>query len=144
MRVTRAQFAAAFVVAALLAVGCADKNANVRGSVTGRVTLDGSPLAKGAITFEPTAGTRGPAAGGEIVNGRIDIPVAKGPAIGNNIVRVTAPQPTGRQVPGGTTGELVDEIAETVPKRYNTATTLQAEIKKGRNEINFDLTTSKE
>jgi hypothetical protein len=28
---------------------------------------------------------------------------------------------------------------ETVPDRYNTASTLQVEIKKGRNELNLDL-----
>lgn len=133
----------AVVVAACVA-GCADKNADVRGSVAGRITLDGSPLSAGWIEFQPTAGTRGPAAGGEIVKGVVAIPTAKGPAIGKNRVRVSSRQPTGKKVPGGVAGGLVDEIVEVVPKQYNTATTLEADIKKGRNEITLDLKTAKD
>ena len=126
-------------ITAACLIGCADKNADIRGSVRGRVTLDGSPLATGGITFEPTKGTRGPKAGGEIVNGGVTITTANGPAIGTNLVRVSSLQPTGKKVPGGLTGELIDELAEIVPKHYNTATTLEVEIKKGRNDLNLDL-----
>jgi hypothetical protein len=94
--------------------------------------------AHGSITFEPTAGTRGPIAGGEIVGGRYDIPTAIGPAIGTTLVRVSVMGRTGRTVLGSG-GQLGDEIAETLPAHCNTASTLQVEIKKGRNELNLDL-----
>lgn len=123
------------------AVGCRDPNADVRGAVRGRVTLDGVPLDQGQIIFMPTAGTRGPAAGGVITNGVYDTPTAKGAAIGTNTVQISSRQKTGRQIRAGNTGEQVDEWAEVIPTRYNTASTLQTEIKKGRNEINFELTT---
>lgn len=136
----RTSFFAVVALAASMA-GCTEKNADVRGSVNGRITLDGRPIDAGWIEFEPTAGTQGPVAGGEIVNGSVIIATAKGPTIGTNLVRVSSRLPTGKKVPGGVAGELVDEIAEIVPKHYNTATTLQLEIKKGRNEITLDLTT---
>ena len=120
------------VFAAGLLAGCGERDAGVRGSVRGRVTLDGSPLAAGWVTFEPTAGTSGPTAGGEIAKGVLSIKTAKGPAIGTNLVRISSMQPTGKKVPGGAAGGLVDELAEIVPKHYNTATTLEVEIKKGR------------
>jgi hypothetical protein len=104
----------------------------------GRVQLDGLPLDTGRIEFTPTAGTTGPIAGGEILNGGFDIPTARGPAIGTNLVRVSAPMLSGRKVPGPF-GTPIDELVETVPDRYNTASTLQVEIKKGRNELNLDL-----
>ncbi|MFM8706765.1 MAG: hypothetical protein ACKOHK_01365 [Planctomycetia bacterium] len=109
----------------------------------GKVTLDGSPLAAGWVTFEPTAGTSGPVSGGEIVKGVVKIPTAQGPTIGSNLVRISSMQPTGRTVPNGL-GGVTEELVETVPNRYNAATTLKVEIKKGRTELNFDLTTSKD
>ena len=126
------------VFAAGLLAGCGERDAGVRGSVRGRVTLDGSPLAAGWVTFEPTAGTSGPTAGGEIAKGVLSIKTAKGPAIGTNLVRISSKQPTGRTVPNGFGGTM-DELAEAVPKHYNTATTLEVEIKKGRNDLSFDL-----
>jgi hypothetical protein len=125
-------------VCGLVTTGCADRNSGVRGAMRGRVQLDGRPLDTGRIEFTPTAGTTGPIAGGEILNGGFDIPTARGPAIGTNLVRVSAPKPSGRKVPGPF-GTPIDEIVETVPDRYNTASTLQVEIKKGRNELNLDL-----
>ena len=121
--------------------GCADRNANVRGSVGGKVMLDGKPLARGVIAFEPTDGTSGPTSGGDIVNGVIVIKTAHGPAIGTNLVRVSAVEKTGRKLPDPEfiSGDLVDEVVETVPRRYNKATSLRVEIKKGRNELNLDL-----
>ena len=118
--------------------GCAEKNADMRGSVRGLVTFEGKPVAKGSIAFEPTAGTRGPSAGGDIIEGRYQIATPVGPAIGTHVVRVSALGQTGRKVLNAV-NRLVDELVETVPDRYNTASTLQVEIKKGRNELNLDL-----
>ncbi|MEI6257823.1 MAG: hypothetical protein WCQ77_14395 [Planctomycetota bacterium] len=41
--------------------------------------------------------------------------------------------------PRGPGRQLGDEIAETLPAHCATASTLQVEIKKGRNELNLDL-----
>lgn len=130
---------AALIAACLLPwAGCAEKNADVRGAVRGFVTFEGTPVAKGLIVFEPTAGTRGPSAGGDIVDGRYQIATPVGPAIGTHVVRVSVAGPTGRKVPG-VVESLVDEIAETLPAHCNTASTITTEIKKGRNELNLDL-----
>ena len=118
--------------------GCAEKNADVRGSVRGLVTFEGNRVAKGSIVFEPTAGTRGPSAGGDIDDGRYQIATPVGPAIGTHVVRVSVKGPTGRRVQS-LSEQLVDEIAEVLPAHCNTASTLQVEIKKGRNELNLDL-----
>jgi hypothetical protein len=72
---------------ALMAIaGCSDPNVEKRGEVMGTVTLDGQPVADGAISFFPIGATSGPSAGGKIVNGKYHIPQAQGPVIGDNRV----------------------------------------------------------
>lgn len=49
-----------------------------RYALSGRVALDGQPLADGAISFRPEEGTPGPSAGGEIKDGVFSIPASGG------------------------------------------------------------------
>lgn len=123
--------------------GCADRNSDIRGSISGYVTLDGVPIHDGAIAFLPLPGTKGPAGGGEIKKGRFAIRLAQGPAIGRHAVQVTAQRPTGRKLPTPEGKPGADEWVEYVPDEYNKATTLNAEIKKGHNELNLDLYSQK-
>ena len=126
-------------LAVAFVVGCT--GGSKRAAVKGRVTVDGQPVENGSISFVPADGTQGPSAGGVITAGEYDIAKADGPLIGPHRVRIIATRKTGRQVQAFSgVGPMVDEEEMFIPPRYNTATTLTAEIVPKRNEIDFELT----
>ena len=97
------------------------------GEVTGRVTLDGRPLAEARVTFCPAEGTAGresvgftDAEGNYTLVYIRDIP---GASVGRHTVRVS------REVNG----------AERVPQRYNIRSELNYEVVAGAQEINLEL-----
>ena len=127
----------------LLLVGCSGGGPDDRGEVRGTVSLDGQPIEKGSIVFEPTDGNSGPMSGATIQNGAYHVPAKKGPAVGANRIEIRATKKTGRKVPARPplTGEE-DEIVQFIPARYNEESTLIEEINPGENVIDFDLDSS--
>ena len=125
--------------------GCANRDGVERAAVKGEVTLDGVAVgeegAVATISFLPAGTTKGPGAGGQIQNGQYSIAANQGPAVGLNRVEIHAVKKTGRKVPGFRDGRMVDETIETIPARYHSNSTLQQEIKSGRNTLDFKLTT---
>jgi hypothetical protein len=114
----------------LLAIaGCGNGGRPTLGRVHGCVTLDGKPLADAKVIFrsqeakvrESWAFTD--ASGEYVLKYLRDI---MGGTIGKNFVRISKPRE-------GARGEML-------PGKYNTSTTLTADVKSGDNEINFDLT----
>ena len=108
-----------------------------RAAVSGQVKLDGQPLVSGTVTFFPSGTTKGPAAGGEIVDGKFSIPAHEGPVVGTNRIEVRSVQKTGRMVESPSAveadgpamdGMLVEEYADVVPQRYNTYSELERTI----------------
>lgn len=106
------------------------------GEVSGVITLDGTPLAGAIIFFKPNEG--GTTAFGRTDDeGRYQLVATgsrEGTVPGTNTVRITT-----RLESSGERGESY-WTPEKVPARYNEESTLQAEVKPGRNELNFDLT----
>jgi hypothetical protein len=135
-------------VVVALCCGCGTGDGLNRASVSGKVTVNGTPVEKGNISFMPAKGTKGPSVGGEIKNGTFQIPAARGPVAGNYTVQLNAPQKTGRKtklapgvsVPGLAPGAEIDEVLD-LPAQYNTKSTLQKEVKAGKNDFDFELTT---
>ena len=118
-------------------VGCGGSN---RGAVEGSVTLDGTPIESGAITFRPTGETKGATAGGEIKNGRYAIPAESGPVVGTNRVEISAWKETGRMVSaalGDPNAGMKPEVVEAVAPRFNVDSELTVEIEPGRNTCDF-------
>jgi hypothetical protein len=116
----------------LLAIaGCGNAGRPTLGQVHGCVTLDGKPLADAKIIFksqeakvrESWAFTD--ASGEYVLKYLRDI---MGGTVGRNSVRISKPRENAR-------GEML-------PEKYNTSTTLTADVKRGDNEINFDLTSN--
>ena len=58
------------VFCCLLSSGCGGSGI----SVSGTVTLDGTPIADGYVSFTPESGTKGPAVAGRIKSGSYMIP----------------------------------------------------------------------
>jgi hypothetical protein len=112
-------------------------------SVTGAISLDGSPLTNGSISFYPVAGGTDPAtrSTGSTINAdgtyRVEI------LPGRYRVEVTSSRVVGRRktyadIPDS---PLEDVLEEVVPSHYNTASTLTQDFDLDSKVVNFDLTT---
>ncbi|HID21363.1 MAG TPA: hypothetical protein EYP14_03065 [Planctomycetaceae bacterium] len=103
------------------------------GRVSGTVTMDGKPLAGVVVTFEPVDGGRA-SIGKTDDNGQYELGYDaenKGAVVGKHRVRITTPT------------EAPDpNFKDPIPAKYNSNTTLTEEVKPGKNEINFELTSS--
>jgi hypothetical protein len=134
---------AALAVPLLALAGCggADDDGLDRQAVSGTVTMAGQPLEKGTIQFLPDGGDASKAIGGgaPITAGSYAISAEEGLPPGNYIVSISAP--AGGADQGGDPGSGAKLPKETIPSKYNTATTLKAQVKSGEtNAINFELT----
>jgi hypothetical protein len=106
-----------------------------KATVNGEVTLDGQPLKEGVIRFVPADGMS-PTADAAIVVGRFQ---ATAP-VGEKRVEISAPKVVGKRKMYDTPqSPWVDEVAELIPARYNVKSILTAGVKKGPNNLNFDL-----
>jgi hypothetical protein len=125
----------------LVASGCGNDDTHNRQTVHGTVSLDGAPLATGAIRFFPE--TQGAVAtGADIKDGEFEIPQEQGLPAGTYKVSITATENIG---PVSTDHkdlmENPPQVKSLIPRNYNTETTLKAEIDEGtENSLSFDLT----
>ena len=127
----------------LLAVAGCGSGGPPRLRVVGAVTLDGQPLADGAISFLPAG--KGVAAGATIAGGRYVVEGAKGPTPGEYRVEIRASAPSGKQVKDSFGQASISEMESIIPARYNDKTTLRAEITAaGSNQFDYSLSTSPE
>src|SRR5262249_26074939 len=103
--------------------------------VSGRVTIDGQPMPNGSITFIPADGKGKPSAG-EVKDGLYSVKVPPGTAK----VAISRPVVVGKKQeydkPDSPEQPLVKEG---LPARYNVTTELTAEVKPGKNAIDFAL-----
>jgi hypothetical protein len=135
----RTNFMRFLLFASLVAVCCLSGcGSSTETSASGKVTLNGQPLAFGMIQFKPGF-EGGPTASMQIVNGEYH-----GPAFpGTKQVFLSAAKVIGKrkrfaELPDSPEREIVEEI---LPSRYNTQSELSVHIKPGANQFNFDLTT---
>ncbi|MGE3805873.1 MAG: hypothetical protein AB7K24_14455 [Gemmataceae bacterium] len=110
-------------------LGCADSGP-ARYPVEGTVSFRGTPLESGAIQFEPVTG-HGQSGGAPIINGNFQVPAEKGLLAGQYHVRIYSG--TTGVAPSEPPGPGVPIAAEHIPPRYNTQSTLNAEVGPHRN-----------
>jgi hypothetical protein len=117
-----------FLCAGLVFAGCAKSGADVA-PVTGRITLDGKPLGFAQVIFQQEG--KSAASSGTDKDGRYDLYYKRGvrgaPVGPNRVTVLPGPDPFPRGL--------------VIPPRYNSESKLQADVKSGPNEFNFDLTT---
>lgn len=124
----------ALLSALLIVAGCAESDPN-RSEVHGKVTVDGSPIADGAIMFIPTDGV-GQASGGKIVDGQYTVNAWVGPSK----VAVRAPKKVGERKLYDTADSPVQPIMkESLPSTYNEHTTLTFDVQPGKNEHDIQI-----
>lgn len=117
---------------ALVVAGCGGDGLT-RGTVSGKVTLDGQPVANGTIVFTPTGGTKGPMAMAEIANGQYAI-TNNPPVAGKHSVKIQGFRDTAKK---DDRGQVIGE--QFIPDKYNDKTTLTVDIAKGTNSRDFEL-----
>jgi len=129
------------VMALLFGVAGCGSDGPPRLRVVGAVTLDGQPLADGAISFIPTG--KGVAAGATIAGGRYVVEGARGPTPGEYRVEIRSSAPSGKQLKDSFGQASISEMESIIPARYNDKTTLRAEITAaGPNQFDYSLTHS--
>lgn len=132
------------VVMILSVAGCSKRGDQwSRAAARGNVTLDGVPLDEGTITFFPSGATKGPAAGGPITDGNYEIAAEEGPVVGTNRIEIRSVQKTGRVVKApmavetsGPPIDMVEELKEVVPPRYNRDSKIEFLILEGSENVN--------
>jgi hypothetical protein len=132
MRLMRAAFAAAATAGLVVAVGCG--GGDQTGEVTGMVTLDGTPVETGAITFTPADG-KSPTAGAAIEAGKYTARVPAGPAK----VVINGSKVVGKKALYGPGSPERPVYAELLPEKYNEKSDVTYEVKPGAQEKNWEL-----
>ena len=122
-----------------------------RAAVSGKVAMNGEPIASGDIAFVPVSLGQGAAGGAPIERGQYDIRADQGLAPGDYKVAIHAFHRTGKKTWDGM-GEpsapasqkhYVEELEQYIPTKYNDATELKATIVAGKvNRLSFDLRVS--
>ena len=103
------------------------------GRVTGVVTLDGAPLPKATVMFQPQNGR--PAFGTTDDNGKYELGYTQGNSgtvLGENTVFIRT------EIPGEDGQQPLQK--ELLPAKYHNKTELKANVTAGANTFNFDLT----
>ena len=128
-------WAVAALAAASFALGGCSQGPAV-GTVTGEVTLDGQPVKKGHLEFTPVDG-QGQTGGIMITDGKFSgpIPVAK------MRVKIHSPKPSGKKYKAYDTPESPweEEVMEGLPAKYNDKSDITLDVKRGRQEVKYEL-----
>jgi hypothetical protein len=130
---------------ALVMMGCgAAEDTLPREPIWGRVTLDGSPLKAGMISFDPDGPVQGTAvaasAGAVITDGQYSIERAKGLTPGK--YRAAILSEGGAAPTDEASGPITSRppSKDPIPARYNSASTLRVEVVRGGPKpFDFDL-----
>jgi len=130
-------WAAVLFTALFLTAGCDRGDRPELGTVSGTVTLDGRPLPYALLEFQPERGRISYGCTDSVGRYRlIYIRNIGGAKVGRHSVSIS----TLRQAEAsGPDGKPIPASPELVPKKYNTETTLRAEVKAGNNTFDFAL-----
>lgn len=119
--------------AMLLGTGCGGRGPKLV-QVRGTVTLDGAPLTDGAVTFVSQASSAA-LGGGRIKEGTFQVALPPG----TYKVQIAASRAVpGKSIPGMSGAPVLESV---VPARYNSATTLTADVSGNAAELSFPLRT---
>ena len=120
----------------VLVSGCGSGSSSVEGSVS----FDGSPIDSGAVVFVPTESSdKAVKIGARIQDGKYTLDSTQGLAPGKYHVILNWNKKTGRKIQNGDGAGVRDETKEGLPAKFNEATTQTADVKSGKNTIDFVL-----
>jgi hypothetical protein len=129
MVVRRVAIAPCFLAALWLICGCGG-NPLGRFAISGSVNVDGAPLEKGNISFQPTEAQ--PTSSGAVVSrGKFSIPRDSGLAVGKYrvVVNAAVPGTEGKPTPDTMPGDPPPPARELIPPNWNVASEQTIEVK---------------
>ena len=143
---TRKLLVLCFCIALTATFGC--DGAKGRVAVSGVITVNGEPVPIGSINFAPIEGTQGPSGGAKIENGAYTLPAKRGVMPGKYEITIEASKLSHETYKNDRTGEDVegDILVSILPPKYSRdngnkpEVNLTADVKKGKNKIDFELT----
>ena len=115
--------------------------AKQRVPVSGSVQYNGKAIAVGGVRFI-AQDQSGISTNGPIHDGKYELAADQGPTPGKYKVQITWPKKTGRKINKSEIADpeyIEEETIEQIPPKYNRDTTLEVEIKSGKNQHDFDL-----
>ena len=125
-------------------MGCGHKvTGPERASVSGAVSVNGTPLLIGTIRFVPIDSTAGPKVSVAVVGGSYEAAAENGPVVGHSRIEIES-----LEGPAFDDEQALAELqanphyidAIKIPATYNTASQLKADIKSAEaNVLNYDL-----
>jgi hypothetical protein len=126
------------IVALSVVICCVGCGKPAAPSVKGKVTLDGESVANGGIVFLPLdkGGSKAAAA---IEQGAYAISPEDKLVPGKYRVEISWRKPTGKKIASADPGITMDETREAVPAKFNTDSTLTADIGGGEVVKDFEL-----
>ena len=124
----------------LFLIGCGSNDGFLR--VSGKITLDGTPLKDGLIVFNPAQGESGASISAEVKNGVYSTRVDSG----KKIVKITAQEEIDNPDLAKTDLKKNPLIPlkitrSIIPEKYNKRTELTVEISQDKSKFDFDLKT---
>jgi hypothetical protein len=130
--------------AALLLLGGCGGDPLGRYAISGSVSVDGTPLAKGNISFQPTE-NQPTSSGAVVVGGRFSIPRDSGLVVGKYrvVVNAAVPGTEGKAVPADAQpGDPPPPAQELIPPEWNVASQHTIEVKReGPFDFPFEIAT---
>lgn len=124
-----------------LFVGCGGDSLG-RQPLSGKVSVNGAPLEKGTINFQPI--DKGIGSGARIEAGTYSIARKDGLPVGKYRVVINAPTPgSAPAASDAPPGEPPPPPQELLPEEWNTKSEHTIDITSGKNEHNFDVQTKK-
>jgi len=131
-------FVLSLSLSVVILAGCGPSGPAI-GQVSGTITLDGQPVEEAMVFFEPVTGGRSSTAmtdadGKYVLN---YVGTEKGALVGEHVVKVTKVRPAIYDDSGKVTTPGVPEL---FPISANTESTLKATVNKGKNTIDFPIT----
>jgi hypothetical protein len=133
----RALIWALAVLGCAAVVGC---GGHERLAIKGKVTINGTPMDLGMITFKPDDPAEGrTSVGGKVTNGNYFLDATRGPLPGKYRVQISWSKKTGKKISTGD-GGMQDETKEGLPAKFNKDTELTTEVTSRTSRADFNLT----
>lgn len=128
-----------FSAAGLLLAGCGDSGIKIHG----KISVNGAPLEEAEIQFVPMNSIGGDQLGTTVIKGAYTLVDSERLKEGEYQVQIRAYRGTGKKIwdgmGDGKNKNMVDDLKQFVPPKYNDASELKVAIKPGNNEFNSDL-----
>jgi len=128
---------ASFCLCSALA-GCAEHQGPKQFPLSGKVSVDGTPMELGSISFIPKSDTQR-VSGGTVLDGTYTVDVGRGANAGLYRVEIRWQKPTGKKYRDRDSGEMMDVRKEGLPKRYHAESVLTADVSEEQTVFDFDL-----